>query len=48
MAQPPPSTMSQILDMANTPPIIHKINPKDCGNILDVREKLKDNNWAEW
>ena len=48
MAQPPPSTMSQISDMANTPPIIHKINPKDYGNILDVGEKLKDNNWTEW
>ena len=48
MAQPPPSTMSQISDMANTPPMIHKINPKDYGNILDVGKKLKDDNWAEW
>ena len=48
MAQPPPSTMSQISDMANAPPIIHKINPKDYSNILDVGEKLKDDNWAEW
>ena len=48
MAQPPPSTMSQISAMANAPPIIHKINPKDYSNILDVGEKLKDDNWAEW
>ena len=48
MIQPPPSTMSQISDMENAPPIIHKINPKDYSNILDVGEKLKDDNWAEW
>ena len=47
MAQPPPSTMSQISDMANAPPIIHKINPKDYGSILEVGEKLKDDNCVE-
>ena len=40
--------MSQISDIANPPPPIHKINPKDYGNILDAREKLKDDNWAKW
>ena len=40
--------MSQISVIANLPPTIHKINPKDYGNILDVGEKLKDDNWAKW
>ena len=40
--------MSQISDIVNPPPTIHKINPKDYSNILDVGEKLKNDNWAEW
>ena len=40
--------MSQISDIANLLPTIHKINPKDYGNILDVGEKLKDDSWAKW
>ena len=48
MAQSSVAILSQVSDISNAAPVIQRISPKDYNNVLDIREKLGEDNWAIW
>ena len=48
MAQSSVAILSQVSDISDAAPVIQRISPKDYGNVLDIGEKLGEDNWAIW
>ena len=42
------AALSQVSDLRNAVLVIKRISPKDYGNVLDIGEKLGEDNWAIW